>query len=401
MNFEPQKFFIGLVDFFSIFMPGALAVYVGKDWAVQQIGESVEFKLDGPEAAAVFLFASYLVGHFIFLIGARVLDDYVYDPLRNATTRRQVERLAKGKYLSFRLVRWLARRRLFFGRNGDEALQVAMFMKSRYFEGTSGADAINAFQWSKALLSKEHPEGLAQVHRFEADSKFFRSFVVVLSVLTVVFAVQAKFPWAAVCVGLVFLSLWRYVEQRFKASQQAYWHVITLRDETLNAPARDDELTHAGGVVWNNDEKDTKYLLVTAKRNPKQWVLPKGHIEPGEALEETAIREVKEETLRWPLISTPMGNYFLGPENTVYTRLFLMTVLQEPITWKRRRWRRKRNENVGTDEDRRRKWFTLEGAKAELKDESKLVLDCAAKLIEKSNRGLTTRSGNDPCRHPA
>ena len=33
MNFEPQKFFIGLVDFFSIFMPGALLTYLVKDWA--------------------------------------------------------------------------------------------------------------------------------------------------------------------------------------------------------------------------------------------------------------------------------------------------------------------------------------------------------------------------------
>jgi len=31
MNFEPQKFFIGLVDFFSILMPGAMLTYLGKD----------------------------------------------------------------------------------------------------------------------------------------------------------------------------------------------------------------------------------------------------------------------------------------------------------------------------------------------------------------------------------
>ncbi len=27
MNFEPQKFFIGLMDFFSILLPGALLTY--------------------------------------------------------------------------------------------------------------------------------------------------------------------------------------------------------------------------------------------------------------------------------------------------------------------------------------------------------------------------------------
>ena len=36
MNFEPQKFFIGLVDFFSIFMPGALLTYLLKDWVAMR-----------------------------------------------------------------------------------------------------------------------------------------------------------------------------------------------------------------------------------------------------------------------------------------------------------------------------------------------------------------------------
>lgn len=28
MNFDPQKFFIGLMDFFSILLPGALLTYL-------------------------------------------------------------------------------------------------------------------------------------------------------------------------------------------------------------------------------------------------------------------------------------------------------------------------------------------------------------------------------------
>jgi len=31
MNFEPQKFFIGQIDFFSILLPGALLTYLLKD----------------------------------------------------------------------------------------------------------------------------------------------------------------------------------------------------------------------------------------------------------------------------------------------------------------------------------------------------------------------------------
>ena len=38
-----------------------------------------------------------------------------------------------------------------------------------------------------------------------------------------------------------------------------------------------------------------EYLLVEARRSPGEWVLPKGHIEPGETPEEAAVREVEEE----------------------------------------------------------------------------------------------------------
>lgn len=68
MNFEPQKLFIGLVDVFSILMPGALLVYLGKDWAATKFGLTKGFPLDSTEATAVFLFASYLFGHFAFSI---------------------------------------------------------------------------------------------------------------------------------------------------------------------------------------------------------------------------------------------------------------------------------------------------------------------------------------------
>lgn len=50
------------------------------------------------------------------------------------------------------------------------------------------------------------------------------------------------------------------------------------------------EVISAGGIVIHNNK-----LLMLRKKNG-DWVLPKGRIEPGETLEETAIREVKEET---------------------------------------------------------------------------------------------------------
>jgi 8-oxo-dGTP pyrophosphatase MutT (NUDIX family) len=53
--------------------------------------------------------------------------------------------------------------------------------------------------------------------------------------------------------------------------------------------------SHAGGVVARIVDDEREYLLVEARRSRGVWVLPKGHIEPGETPEAAAVREVEEE----------------------------------------------------------------------------------------------------------
>lgn len=50
-----------------------------------------------------------------------------------------------------------------------------------------------------------------------------------------------------------------------------------------------------GAVVFRKEDGEIKYLLIRNKRSA-HWGFPKGHVEPGETKEETAIREVLEET---------------------------------------------------------------------------------------------------------
>jgi 8-oxo-dGTP pyrophosphatase MutT (NUDIX family) len=47
----------------------------------------------------------------------------------------------------------------------------------------------------------------------------------------------------------------------------------------------------AGGIVVRGDR-----VLLIATQNGRRWQLPKGHIEAGESPEQTAVREVREET---------------------------------------------------------------------------------------------------------
>lgn len=50
-----------------------------------------------------------------------------------------------------------------------------------------------------------------------------------------------------------------------------------------------------GAVVFKSKNSKNKFLLIKNKRSA-HWGFPKGHIELGETREETAVREVKEET---------------------------------------------------------------------------------------------------------
>jgi 8-oxo-dGTP pyrophosphatase MutT (NUDIX family) len=125
--------------------------------------------------------------------------------------------------------------------------------------------------------------------------------------------------------------------------------------------------THAGGVVVRGRGAELRLLLVTAKRQPNQWVFPKGHIEEGETPEEAALREVLEESGVEATISAPIGTLeFWNARGHVRAQFFLMAFVAEGVP----------------GEDRRRAWFTAEEARQALGyEDARLLVANAAKLV--------------------
>ncbi|MDO8429538.1 MAG: NUDIX domain-containing protein [Candidatus Daviesbacteria bacterium] len=74
--------------------------------------------------------------------------------------------------------------------------------------------------------------------------------------------------------------------KRTKKIDQSWYQKIPGTPETQSA----------GGVVVRNDRNTTYLALIKEGDYYDDYVLPKGHLDPGETIEQAATREIEEET---------------------------------------------------------------------------------------------------------
>lgn len=91
---------------------------------------------------------------------------------------------------------------------------------------------------------------------------------------------------------------------------------------------RNARATSSGGVVHRSIDGRTEVALVH-RRSPVLWALPKGTPDAGETLEETALRETREETGLHVELEAPLGfiTYFFVRGSTRFRKtvhFFLM-----------------------------------------------------------------------------
>ncbi|MBU3190466.1 NUDIX domain-containing protein [Clostridium bowmanii] len=131
-----------------------------------------------------------------------------------------------------------------------------------------------------------------------------------------------------------------------------------------------------GAVIYRSIDENIEFLIVS-HRNDGHWGFPKGHVEKNESEEQTARREVFEETgLRVNLIHgfrVPV-EYLIKQETMKEVVYFLAQVQDETV-------------NIEVDEIVDYKWSSFQNTKQIISYESsKVVLESALQIITKMHK---------------
>lgn len=199
-------FYVGVVDLFSVLLPGGFLMAALVLVAPPSYGEPFAPLLATPPAQwAAFIFCAYALGALLFMPASK-LDHRFYDRYR------------KRKWPD----------------KDDHAYKLATALRGGVFPGPTEVDnPMNTFAWAQALLLLQAPAAFAEVQRYEAESKFFRSLIIALPVSGLLFLLkdQKAQQWVELllAVALAGLCFLRYAERRHKSTEWAYRYLIALQ----------------------------------------------------------------------------------------------------------------------------------------------------------------------------
>jgi len=116
--------------------------------------------------------------------------------------------------------------------------------------------------------------------------------------------------------------------------------IIDNDNAILEQVMKNKKPTHAGCIVFRPDKRKKRYLIVTSSTG-KHWVLPKGHIEKGESMEDAALRELGEEAgLTGEIICPISQQTYIKKNEKVILQYFVVRVIGkiEPKEKRTHRW---------------------------------------------------------------
>lgn len=197
-SFKPGDFYVGLVDFFGVMLPGALLTLLGFDASDAYLFNGRFMPVLHGELAvgAAFLGASFLLGK-----AADALGSVMFDWLTDRTYRS-----------------WKADAH-------KSLIAKAAAVRQRHL-GEEHRDMVSEFRWARVAVRETSPSGALAVERLEASSKLLRGLTIFLLIAA------GKFFWlGSPIAGLITLllaplALWRCAVERWQRDKTALEHYV-------------------------------------------------------------------------------------------------------------------------------------------------------------------------------
>jgi hypothetical protein len=197
---KPGDFFIGVLEFFAVLLPGLVATWLFDQYLPPHyhIAWEASEGSDHLVGGAAFLLSSYVLGHFVFMIGSNL--DSSYD-------------------------RWRRREK---PAASDAAFKAAEQLAHKLAGDLIGGD-FTILKWAKVYIQIHGSGARVDIDRLEAHEKFFRSFVVIAIALTAHFLLRERAFFMALGSAILgLLSYHRFIDQRWKATELTYGTAVIL-----------------------------------------------------------------------------------------------------------------------------------------------------------------------------
>jgi hypothetical protein len=267
---KPGDLLLGVSDFFAVLLPGALVILVGIGVAYELHSDAIAPLFVALKDGKVWWAAgviAYAIGHIVASWGSRLDDLFERDKVRHergelkGCAERVLEHFARRAFAivpdrgaqSNQLEPTpepksnppKAVRKSFTGR------VVRALTTDAWQQAKNDGKLINAYKLSRITLNLRAPNVYAEVIRLEADSKFFRSLVVVATLtlaaclimlggrllslghpsLDTLTPVLFSFAYLSAAFLTLRLAYSRYCELRLKAIQLAFQGLVFLAVE--------------------------------------------------------------------------------------------------------------------------------------------------------------------------
>ena len=262
MNFKPNEFFLGLVEFITILLPGAalmtilLAVEAKHPLGMEHAAYTYAFSKDNNFVFWVsFVFISFGLGYFLSSFASGL--DELYDRVRIQIYpyEEHIEKIFKGKEKAVKAVEAVKDVKDVEAVKAVKAFEEQytgnLFRKCLHFlfefetevkidksfdeanklfltQHESVQFSSNTYKWASTLLETYYPNISEQANRIMAASKFFRSMVIVAAVLFVLQLLDYISLPKWISILLLILSFREYIVQRQKSTQMVYRSIVTL-----------------------------------------------------------------------------------------------------------------------------------------------------------------------------